>query len=476
MEGLFSLRNLPSMKTRELSSAATAPEQGAGSLWGLLIGLMIPVGMTTFNMSMFGVALPTVRDAFGAEADLTAWLVTAYSLPFVIFMPLYGKLGDSLGKARLFQSGIVLFFVGTLVCLLARNLPQLLIGRILQGTGTAGFYPLCIAIIAERFPPSHQGRAMGTWSSVAPGAASLGPLLGGFAVNQFGWNYVFVPSLLVGVIAMWVVYRQVPAQRPVSGEGLQAFDWQGAAFLGGTLVFAMFYLSSRTVSGVEPLRDWRFLAVAIAFGFLFWRRESRTAKPMVNFALYNRKNFGVASMSAGCRMIIMHTGNFLYVLYLTDVYGLNAMELGAFSTVFAVAILSTTRLGGQLADRIHYRWIVGSSFAIQCGALTGLALLSPPLFGAAGLILAQALGGGLALAALHRAAMEEIPAAESGAAAGLYSTARFGGGVIGATVAGVALQQALRFAPGPGEAFQWVFGAVAVISLASVLVAWRLQR
>ena len=73
---------------------------------------MIPVGMTTFNMSMFSVALPTVRDAFGAEADLTAWLVTAYSLPFVIFMPLYGKLGDSLGKARLFQSGIVLFFIG----------------------------------------------------------------------------------------------------------------------------------------------------------------------------------------------------------------------------------------------------------------------------------------------------------------------------------------------------------------------------
>ena len=317
---------------------------------------------------------------------------------------------------------------------------------------------------------------MGTWSSVAPGAASLGPLLGGFAVNQFGWNYVFVPSLLVGVVALWVVYRQVPAQRPVSGEGLQAFDWQGAAFLGAALVFAMFYLSSRTVSGVEPLRDWRFLAAAIAMGFLFWRRESRTARPLVNFALYNRKNFGVASMSAGCRMIIMHTVNFLYVLYLTDVYGLSAMTLGAFSTVFAVAILTTTRLGGQLADRIHYRWIVGSSFAIQCGALAGLALLSPPLYGAAALILAQALGGGLALAALHRAAMEEIPAAESGAAAGLYSTARFGGGVVGATIAGVALQQALRFAPGPGEAFQWVFGAVAVISLASVLVAWRLQR
>ena len=465
------------MESRESNSTATAaPDTPARPLWGLLIGLMIPVGMTTFSMSMFGVALPTIRDAFGAEPDLAAWLVTAYSLPFVIFMPLYGKLGDSLGKARLFQSGIVLFLIGTFVCLLARDLPQFLIGRILQGSGTAGFYPLCIAIIAERFPPAQQGRALGTWSSVAPGAAMLGPVLGGLAVEHLGWNYVFLPSLLVGVIALWVVYRQVPAQRPVSGEGLQAFDWPGAVFLGGTLVFAMFYLSSRTVSGVEPLRDWRFLAVAVGLGVLFWRREKGTLTPLVNFALYKRKNFGAASMAAGCRMIIMHTVNFLYVLYLTDVYGLSAKELGVFATVFAGAILATTRLGGQLSDRIHCRWIVGSSFVMQCSALTGLALLSPPLLGAAGLILVQGLGGGLALAALHRAAMEEIPATESGGAAGLYSTARFGGGVIGATFAGAALQQALRFAPGPSEAFQWVFAAGAAISLVSVVVAWKLER
>ena len=465
------------MKAREPASTATAtPDQSARPLWGLLIGLMLPVGMTTFNMSMFGVALPTVRDVFGAEADLTAWLLTAYSLPFVIFMPLYGKLGDSLGKARLFQSGIVLFFAGTLVCLLARNLPQLLIGRILQGAGTAGFYPLCIAIISERFPPAQQGRAMGTWSSVAPGAAMLGPLLGGFAVEKLGWNYVFLPSLLAAVNSLWVVYRQVPAQRPVSGEGLQTLDWPGAVFLGGTLVFAMFYLSSRTVSGVEPLRDWRLLAVAVALGFLFWRRESRTATPLVNFALYKRKNFGVASLAAGCRMIIMHTFNFLNVLYLTDVYGLDATELGFFATIFAGAILATTRLGGQLADRIHCRWIVGSSFVIQICALAGLALFPLPLLGTVGLILVQALGGGLGLAALHRAAMEEIPTAESGGAAGLYSTVRFGGGVVGATIAGVALQQAQLFAPGQAEAFQWVYGAVATISLASLVVAWKLKR
>ena len=460
------------MKSSEPTPAAAATR----SHWGLLIALMIPVGMATMNMSMFGVALPTVRDAFAVDADMTAWLLAAYSLPFVIFMPLYGKLGDSLGKARLFQSGIVFFFAGSLVCVLAKNLPQLLIGRVLQGMGTAGYYPLCIAIIAERFPAGQRGRAMGTWSSVAPGASTLGPLLGGFAVDNFGWNYVFVPSLLVALIALWAAYLRVPSQRPIRGEGLQSFDWLGAVLLGGALVCGIFFLSSRTVTGVEPLRDWRLLAAAVGLGLLFWQREGRTPRPLVNFSLYRRKNFGVASLAAGFRMVIMHTAMFLNVLFLTDVYGLDAIELGIFTTIFSGAIFATTQVGGQLADRMHSRWLVGGSFAVMICSLAGLALFPLPLLGAAAMMLTQSLAGGLAMAALHRAAMEEIPMEESGSAAGLYSTARFGGGVVGATIAGVALQQSLLFTPGPLEAYQWVFGMVAVISLASLAVAWRLER
>jgi len=128
------------------------------SLRGLLIGLMIPAGMTTLNMSMFGVALPTIRDAFAIEPDIVAWITIAYSLPFVVFTPLYGKLGDGLGKGKLFLGGISLFTLGSLLCLLAGNLPLLLMGRVLQGIGTAGINPLCLSIIADAFPRSSRAR------------------------------------------------------------------------------------------------------------------------------------------------------------------------------------------------------------------------------------------------------------------------------------------------------------------------------
>src|SRR5688500_14755701 len=100
------------------SMPLASPEPVADrDLRAILIGLMVPMGMTILNLTMFGVALPAIRDSFMIEADTVAWLVTAYTLPFVLFMPLYGRLGDGLGKRRLFSVGIIVFFIGTLLCL-----------------------------------------------------------------------------------------------------------------------------------------------------------------------------------------------------------------------------------------------------------------------------------------------------------------------------------------------------------------------
>ncbi len=449
------------------------------SLRGLLIGLMVPVGMTTLNMSMFGVALPAIRDAFGVAADTTAWIVTAYSLPFVVFTPMYGRLGDMVGKDKLFRVGIALFLLGSLVCLFASNLAMLILGRALQGMGTAGVNPLAIAIISELFPADEQGKAMGTWSSTAPAASMLGPLLGGFVVDHIGWNAIFLLSLAAALIALYVIYRQLPPLPPPdNGLGLGQMDWIGAFLLGGTLISLMFYLSSRTVTGVPPFQDWRLLGLTLLFGLGFWQWEHRVPASMVDFALFRRKNFAPASVAAGLRMFIMGSANFLRALFLADVFGLDATGLGVVATFYAGSILATTRLGGQLSDRVHPRWIVATSTAIQVGMLIGLALLPDgvSVYPAAVLMLGQAMGAGLALAALHRIAMEDIPPEEKGTAAGIYSTLRFSGSVVGATLAGVALHQAQQIAPTLMDAYQWVYASIAALGSSGFLVAWRMRR
>ena len=124
---------------------------------------MLPLMMTIVNMTMFEVALPTIRNTFGIRADVTAWVVIAYSLPYMLFMPLYGRLGDELGKRRLFLLGITVFLTGSLLISLAPGLRLLFLGRVIQGFGTAGITPLSLALITERFPVSIRGKALGTF-------------------------------------------------------------------------------------------------------------------------------------------------------------------------------------------------------------------------------------------------------------------------------------------------------------------------
>lgn len=467
------------MNAKELTGTSTLPSRGTASEWslrGLLIGLMIPVGMTTLNMSMFGVALPAIRDSFGIAPDVVAWITTAYSLPFVVFMPLYGKLGDGLGKDKLFLGGIALFTVGSLLCFFADGLALLLVGRVLQGIGTAGINPLCLAIIADAFPADQQGRAMGTWSSMGPGASMLGPLLGGFAVDYLGWNYIFLMSIVAAVIAFYFVNRHIPsldADRPPGF--LREFDWLGVLLLGGFLISLTFYLSSRALTGVEPLRDWRLLAATLFCGGAFWLWERRVETPLVNLQLYAIKNFGTASFAAGMRMFVMGSMGFLKVLYLADIYAMEATGLGVFTTIYAGAILATTRLGGQLADGRYARRVLLIAFALQLLVLGGLATFTLPAWAAMALMLGQGAGAGLALASLHRITMRYVPGEESGSAAGLYMTTRFAGSTLGAAIAGVALQQAELVMP-QVQAYQLVFALVASFSLISLVSSWRLRK
>ena len=147
-------------------SITTRLQRGVSPQIAVLIGVMAPSLMVGMDHHMFGVALPSIRATFGLGADATAWASMIYSLPFMTLMPFYGRLGDGLGKRRLLSVGILLFLLGTAVLLMAPSLTWYMIGRAIQGVGTAGFVPLSIAIIAQWFAPSERGKIMGTWNSI----------------------------------------------------------------------------------------------------------------------------------------------------------------------------------------------------------------------------------------------------------------------------------------------------------------------
>ncbi len=441
----------------------------------ILIGLMVPMGMTVLNLNMFGVALPAIRDSFMIEADTVAWLVIAYTLPFVIFMPLYGRLGDGLGKRRLFSVGILIFFVGSLLCLMADSLPYLFLGRVLQGIGTAGVNPLCLAVIAELFSAQERGRALATWSSMGPATGMIAPFLGGLLVDFFGWQAIFWMGISASVVALWFVRGYVPKLVPKSEpEFLQQFDWVGMALLSGAIIMLVAYLSSRSLTGVEPLQDWRLAVATLVLGLSFWLWERRHAHPLIPLDLFQVPNFSRTSIVAGLRMILMSSESFLIPLYLTDIYDIPSTQVGMLITLQAASLLFAMRYGARLVERWGQRGPVMMGFAIQALAMTYFANLPPtvPVWGAAVGIAIHGGAAGLSLAVLHRMALDNVPANRAGAAAGLYSTVRFFGSIIGATIGGVILTQALDYFVHPVDAYHLVFGCWAGVAVLAVVLIW----
>ncbi len=461
------------------ASEATEPSTDVAgkSLRTILIGLMVPMGMTILNLQMFSVALPAIRDSFGIDADTVALLVTAYMLPFVLFTPVYGQLGDSLGKRRLFSIGIIIFSAGTVISLFSVTLGQLFIGRVLQGIGTAGVNPLCIAIITDLFPPSARGRALGTWSSTGPATSMVAPLVGGFFIDTWGWQSIFVPGIIASFVALYVVRGRVPRLRPPHQPGfLRRFDWLGLILLSGSIINFVIYLSSRPITGVEPLRDWRMLALAAGFFVTFMLRERRTSNPLVPLHLYRYTGFGRASIVAGIRMFLMSGVGLLLPLYLADIHGLSAASVGFVITFLAASLLVTVRIGGQLADKWDKRLPIITGLTTQAAAISVLALLPPtaPTWAIPPVLVVYGLGAGLSLAVLHRLAMDHVPHNESGTAAGLYSMGRFFGSIIGLTLIGVFLQQALNSRP-EAVAYQMTFWFAAGVAVLGVAVIWGVK-
>ena len=446
----------------------------------VLLALMTPTFSMILMTSMMRVALPALRDYFQIDVDLVAWIVTAYTLPYVVFMPLFGRLGDDLGRRRLLLLGMSIFLMGTVMGLLAPNLAWLMLGRAIQGVGTAGFVPLSMAIISDLFPSNQRGRALGTWNSAGPITGMIAPLLGGLLVDHLGWRTIFVPVLVAASIALAVVARKVPALRGNRNvAALRCFDWGGVLLLSATMVGLLFYVTSEKITGVTSLQDWRLLGATLVFllCFLWW--EQRQADPFVDLSLYSHPSFGLASIGASIRMFTMSGIGFVLPLFMADVYNLNAFQTGVMFMVHAGALLTTMRLGGQLADRWGSRRPVILGMTVQAATMTYIALLPPHLnlaWFVAGIVV-HGLGAGLSLAALHRAALGQVPSERMGIAAGLYSMSRFAGSSVGAALSGVLVHQGLNRGLVPVDAYQIVFNVLAVVAfLGVILVGLRLEE
>ncbi len=452
----------------------------APTLRRLVLVLMAPTLMIIMTGAMFAVAVPTIRVEYGLSADVTSWLLVAYTLPFMLFMPLYGRLGDGIGKRRLLLAGIVLFLSGTVMLTFIRSLPMILLARALQGVGSAGVNPLAMAMIIQFAPPEQQGKALGTWNSIGPVAGMVGPFLAGAMIDSLGWRSILAPAIVLGVVTVIFTAALLPrsTRRPSVRTVMKSFDWTGVLLFNGAVALLVFFTSSRPITGVDPLRDFRLLGLGLLFlvGFVVWVR--RRENPFVDLRIFRNRNFSLASICVSIRMMLMGGASFAVPLYVTDLYGFPAAVTGTLLMLHSGALLVTMWLGGILIDRWRSRMQIVLGLSVESLAMLGFVLLpaGAPVSLVFLLLATHGLGAGLCLAALHLYALGGVPRSRSATAAGLYSMVRFGGSMLGAAIGGVVLEGGLATHGITTVGYRSTFLFYLVVSVAGSAAALGLTR
>ena len=410
----------------------------------LLYALMITAIILPLSEWMLSVSLPIIRDDFGIAADSAAWIATAFTLPFMMLMPVYGRISDSISRRRLLILGICIFTVGSLLATFSTSLASLMVARVVQGVGVAGLLPLSLALITGVFPPAQRSQAMGLYSTVGPVLGVISPILAGLLVTAWGWRASFIPGALIALVSILAIHFMTPTStRRTQYKFLKSFDWIGVVFLCATLVSLLFYFSSRPITGRPPLQDWRLFLGTILFLGLFIRHENRKPNPFINLHIFKNRALVIGAISAGLRMLALGGSlGFLMPLYFADVVQLDPTRTGFYLMVNPVAMTLFVRYGSRLSGRFGSRVIGIAGFAVITAVMLTFSQLpaDAPHWLIVLLLFIFGTGTGLMLAVLHQAALDEVPTADLGTASGIYSMIRFLGSACGAAFGGAILQ------------------------------------
>jgi EmrB/QacA subfamily drug resistance transporter len=404
---------------------------------GLLVLLCLAQYMVILDVSIVNVALPAIHDDLDFSTAGLQWVVNAYTLTFAGFLMLGGRASDLLGRRRVFLAGTGVFVLASLLSALAGSQAVLIGARSLQGVGAAIISPASLAIIATSFDEGRdRNRALGVWGAMAGLGGSSGVLLGGILTQGIGWPAIFLINVPIGLIVLFLAPRMVPEGR---GEGVgRHFDAAGAITVTAGLTALVYgIVRTDTLSWGSP-----GVLVPLAFGValltLFVVIEGKLSPdPLIPLRIFSMQRL----RSANLVIILLYSGFFamwfFLSLYLQQVHHYGALKTGVAFLPMTLAIVAASSFAPRLVARYGVRNVVTLGMLLVTAGLTLFTELEPGSsyvlhFLPAGLLAAVGLGFSLVPATI--AAVQGVPAQESGLASGVINTSRLVGGALGLAV------------------------------------------
>jgi EmrB/QacA subfamily drug resistance transporter len=392
--------------------------------------------LVTMDLTIVNVALPSIRRDLHASIAGLQWSVDGYTVIVASFLMLSGSMADRFGRRRMFQVGLALFSLGSLLCSLAATTNALIGFRMLQALGGSMLNPIAMSIVVNTFPnPKARARALGVWGAIFGVSMAAGPILGGLLVDSVGWRSIFWINVPIGLVALALTARFIPESR---ADTARRFD----AFAQVLIIVGLLALTSALIDGRHlGWSSWPIVvgfAAALGCGVVLVLWETRRTEPLLDLRFFRSLPFTLATVLAMLSFAAFSSFLFLNALYLQEARGLSASASGLMTLPIALGILVCSPLSGRLVGAGHTRLaIVVAGASISCGALllTGLTNATPlPQLLAAYAIVGVGIGS--IGAPVNTTAVSGMPPAQAGLAAAVASTSRQVGASLGVALAG----------------------------------------
>jgi EmrB/QacA subfamily drug resistance transporter len=405
--------------------------------WLALYVLCLASLMIVLDVTIVGVALPSIREDLGFSETSLAWVVNGYLLTYGGFLLLGGRLGDLFGHRRLFILGISAFTLASLACGLATTQWFLVAARSVQGLGGAVASAVSLSLMMGLFTePADRAKAMGIFGFVASGGGSIGVLLGGILTDTLNWHWIFLVNFPIGVLVVLLTLRLLPAMPAAAGG--RRLDVAGAVTVTTSLMLAVYAIVNGNEKGWTSGQTLGVLAASAAVFAAFLTIESRVRAPLVPLRLFRLRNLSTASGVGVLWSGAMFAWFFMTALYLQLVLGYSPLQIG-------LAFLPGNLIMGALSIGLSAKLVMryGLRKPLATGLLfasAGLALLvRAPVDGTFVVdvlpsMILLGLGAGMAFNPVLLAAMGDVDPAEAGLASGVVNTSFMMGGAVGLAV------------------------------------------